>query len=116
AARDAGVFTIGIGDGGNEAGMGRIHGDVCEIVSTGKIIGTVLETDVLIVSAIANWGAYAIEACLAAALHLPEVLHSTAVERRVMDAASRTGMIDPMSGFAQGWVDGTPPICSESLL
>ncbi|MCK9511200.1 MAG: DUF4392 domain-containing protein [Pigmentiphaga sp.] len=116
AARDAGVFTIGIGDGGNEAGMGRIHSDVCEIVSTGKIIGTVLETDVLIVSAIANWGAYAIEACLAAALHLPEVLHPTAVERRVMDAAARTGMIDPMSGLAQGWVDGTPPICSESLL
>lgn len=116
AARAAGVLTIGIGDGGNEAGMGLIHASVCEIVSTGKIIGTVLETDVLVVSAIANWGAYAIEACLAAALHLPEVLHSTAVERRVVEAAARAGMIDPMTGFAQGWVDGTPPICSESVL
>lgn len=116
AARDAGVLTIGIGDGGNEVGMGRIHRDVQEIVRTGKTIGTVLETDILIVAAIANWGAYAIEACLAAALHLPEALHSREVERRVIEAAIRTGMIDPMTGLAQGWVDGTPPICSESIL
>jgi len=115
-ARARGVLTIGIGDGGNEVGMGRILKDVFEIVPTGKIMGTKVATDILVVSAIANWGAYAIEACLAAALHLPEALHPLAVERRVADASSRVGMIDPTSGIAHGWVDGTPPICSESIL
>ena len=26
------------------------------------------------------------------------------------------GFIDPTTGLANGWVDGTPPICSESIL
>jgi hypothetical protein len=115
-AHARGVLTIGIGDGGNEVGMGMILKDVCEIVPTGKIMGTKVSTDILVVSAIANWGAYAIEACLAAALHLPEALHPLAVERRVADASSHAGLIDPTSGIAHGWVDGTPPICSESIL
>ena len=115
-AKSRGVLTIGIGDGGNEVGMGMILKDVHEIVPTGKIMGTKVSADILVVAAIANWGAYAIEACLAAALHLPEALHPLAVEQRVADASSRAGLIDPTSGIAHGWVDGTPPICSESIL
>lgn len=116
AAKGAGAITIGIGDGGNEVGMGRIADAVREHVSTGAIIGSSVETDILVVGAIANWGAYALEACLAAATHRPEAIHSLDVERRVFDAAARAGMIDPMSGLAHGWVDGTPAICSESIL
>ncbi len=116
AAQEYGALTIGIGDGGNEVGMGLIANEVRTIVSTGAIIGSSVKTDMLVVGAIANWGAYAIEACLAAALHLPEVLHSVSMERRVVDTAARVGMIDPMSGMAHGWVDGTPPSCSESIL
>ena len=116
AAKKHGALTIGIGDGGNEVGMGNIAEDVRTIVSTGAIIGSSVKTDILVVGAIANWGAYAIEACLAAALHLPEAIHSLEMERRVVDMSARVGMIDPMSGMAQGWVDGTPPICSESII
>ena len=116
AAQDFGALTIGIGDGGNEAGMGAIADTVKDVVSTGKVIGSSVSTDILVVATIANWGAYAIEACLAAALHLPECIHSIDMERRVADAAAKAGMIDPMSGFAHGWVDGTPPVCSESIL
>ena len=115
-ARRRGIPTIGLGDGGNEVGMGSILEAIQEVVPTGKIIGTPLRTDLLIVAAIANWGAYGIEACLAAALHMPEAIHSLADERRVIDAAARTGLIDPATGVANGWVDGTPPICSESIL
>lgn len=115
-ARRRGVPTIGLGDGGNEVGMGNILEAVQEIVPTGKVIGTSLKTDLLVVAAVANWGAYAIEACLAAALHMPEAIHSLADERRVTDAAARSGLIDPSTGVANGWVDGTPPVCSESML
>ena len=111
-----GVLTIGLGDGGNEVGMGKILDAVREIVPTGKTIGATVSTDILVVGAIANWASYAIEACLAAALHAPEVLHSAAEEARIMDAAARAGLIDPSTGAANGWIDGTPPICSASIL
>lgn len=116
AARSRGVPTIGFGDGGNEVGMGRILPAILEIVPTGKLIGTSLATEILVVSAVANWGAYAVEACLAAALHMPEAIHALADERRVTEAAARAGFIDPVTGLANGWVDGTPPVCSESIL
>jgi len=115
-AKRRGILTIGIGDGGNEVGMGQILDTILEVIPTGKTIGTSLVTDILVVSAIANWGAYGIEACLAAALHMPEAIHTVADERRVTEAAARNGLIDPVTGMANGWVDGTPPICSESIL
>lgn len=115
-AQRRGVLTIGIGDGGNEVGMGRILDAVREIVPTGPKIGAALGADILVVATIANWGCYAIEACLAAALYMPEAIHAVSDERRVLDAAARCGLIDPSAGVANGWVDGTPPACSESIL
>jgi len=110
------ILTIGVGDGGNEVGMGRILDAILDVVPTGKVIGTPLATDILVVGAVANWGAYAIEACVAAALHMPEAIHSLVDERRVIEAAAHNGLIDPTTGIANGWVDGTPPVCSESIL
>jgi len=115
-ARKRGILTIGIGDGGNEVGMGNILDDVVRIVPTGNIIGTPLETDLLVVAAIANWGAYAIGATIAAALSMPEAIHSIEEERRLTGTAASLGFIDPATGLANGWTDGTPPVCSESIL
>ena len=53
---------------------------------------------------------------MAAAMHQPEVMHSDADERRIVDAAARNGLIDPVTGIASGWIDGTPPVCSASML
>jgi hypothetical protein len=115
-ARRREILTIGLGDGGNEAGMGKILPTILEVVPTGNVIGTPLETDILVVTSIANWGAYGIEACLAAALHMPQAIHTLADERRVVETAARSGLIDPVSGMANGWVDGTPPVVSECML
>lgn len=115
-ARRQGILTIGIGDGGNEVGMGSILDDIIRVVPTGDIIGTPVETDLLVVAAIANWGAYAIGACIAAAFHMPEAIHSMEEERRLTGAAASLGFIDPATGLANGWTDGTPPVCSESIL
>lgn len=119
-----GVITIGLGDGGNEVGMGKIHDSCVEILPTGKQcmcscesgIAAALSTDILVVSAIANWASYGVEACLAAATGMPEAIHSIADERRITETAAQLGFIDPTTGLANGWVDGTPPICSESIL
>jgi hypothetical protein len=124
AARAHDVLTIGLGDGGNEAGMGRILSTCREVLPTGATCGcpcgggiaTVTETDILVVGAVANWASDGSEACLAAALEMPEALHSLAEERRATEAVARAGLIDPTNGLATGWVDGTPPVCSESML
>ena len=115
-ARRRGVLTIGMGDGGNEVGLGKIRDAVVSAVPTGKTIGATVDTDILVIGSVANWASYGVEACLAAALHSPEVIHPADCESRLVAAAAANGLIDPVTGLASGWIDGTPPICSASML
>lgn len=60
--------TIGIGDGGNEIGMGVLPADIVEKdIPNGPLIAARTKADFLIVSGIANWGAYALLGAVAAA-------------------------------------------------
>jgi len=60
--------TIGIGDGGNEIGMGVLPADIVEKdIPNGTLIAARTKADFLIVSGVANWGAYALLAAVAAA-------------------------------------------------
>lgn len=55
--------TIGIGDGGNEIGMGKIPWSVIhENIPGGTLVACRIPTDLLIVCGISNWGAYALAA------------------------------------------------------
>lgn len=60
------VTFIGIGDGGNELGMGKVIDRVRKHIPMGETIGCVIPADYLIVASVSNWGAYAL--CGAAAL------------------------------------------------
>lgn len=114
-AKKRGVFTIGIGDGGNEIGMGLIKDTVKEVIPTAAKcvcpcqsgITAATETDVLIVSAVANWGSYGLEACLAIATDTPKVIHDGTLERLILEASIRAGIVDPASGLSDGVADGT---------
>ncbi|MCZ2342048.1 MAG: DUF4392 domain-containing protein, partial [Bacteroidales bacterium] len=54
------TWTIGIGDGGNEIGMGKLpHTLVSEQIPNGDRIHCRIPTDHLIVAGVSNWGAYA---------------------------------------------------------
>ncbi len=58
--------TIGIGDGGNEIGMGLLPKEiVASDIPNGHLIAAATGADFLIVSAVANWGAYALLGALA---------------------------------------------------
>jgi hypothetical protein len=51
--------TIGIGDGGNEIGMGVLPKDIVENdIPNGPLIAARTPADYLLVSGVANWGAY----------------------------------------------------------
>jgi D-glutamate cyclase len=63
AAQHPRVATIGIGDGGNEIGMGKIAWDIIRRnVPQGGTIACRVPTDYLIVCGISNWGAYGLAA------------------------------------------------------
>lgn len=59
--------TIGIGDGGNEIGMGVLPLDIVEKdIPNGSLIAAKTGADFLLVSGVANWGAYGLLAAIAA--------------------------------------------------
>jgi len=115
AAKKKGILTIGMGDGGNEIGMGLISDTVKSLIPTGKKckcpcragIAAKTETDVLVVGSVANWGSYGVEACLAIATDTPKVLHDGCLERFILDASIRAGIVDPSTGLSEGYADGT---------
>ncbi len=53
-------FTVGIGDGGNEIGMGNVLGALAGL----PIRPSVTRCQELVVAAVSNWGAYGIIACM----------------------------------------------------
>lgn len=105
-AAKKGVLTIGIGDLGNEMGMGKIASAVREIVKTGPTIASLVATDHLIVAGCSNWGAYAIVAAAAAQANRTDVLHTGEDERYMLEAACAAGCVDGFSTGPTMEVDG----------
>ncbi len=118
------IFSIGIGDAGNEIGYGRIVNAVREIQPYGKKcqcsceggMATVISTDVLVVAAVSNWGAYGIEAALSLVLGRVDLPHTPEVERRVVLRCLEAGGLEAMYGSARFYVDGIAGESSVSLV
>jgi len=66
AARPRGILTIGVGDRGNEIGMGAIADTVRQVLPYGSIcqcpcgggVADATEVDVVVPGTCSNWGAY----------------------------------------------------------
>jgi D-glutamate cyclase len=102
--------TIGIGDGGNEIGMGKISRDVIEAnIPLGRTIACRTPTDWLIVAGISNWGAYALAAGfrLLKGAPLSAEMFDRDQEYRVIESMVRAGpLVDGMTGTTSVTVDG----------
>jgi hypothetical protein len=106
-ARSRGILTIGIGDGGNEIGMGCIKETIKKVLPTGAKCGcpcgagthSGVETDILVVCMVSNWGCTAIEANLALAFGRIEILHDRAMEDKMLEEGASAGFIDPAAGM-----------------
>lgn len=102
-AQKRGILTIGIGDLGNEIGLGAVAnvvkkaigplGEKCHCGCGGGIV-TKVGTEIPIMATMSNWGGYGIAACLAAILEKADVLHSPEVEGRMIEACVRAGTKD----------------------
>lgn len=103
-----GIPTLGIGDNGNEIGFGLIPDAVAKHKPNGARLCTRVKTDVLVPANTSNWGAYAVEAALAALAGRPEIMHSAEVERRMIEACVATHGADGSTGRHILQVDGMP--------
>jgi hypothetical protein len=110
AARTAGLATIGIGDGGNEIGMGKIAWEVIRRnIPGGGLVACRVPTDHLIVCGISNWGAYALALGVARLRQqaLDARLFDGAVEQKVLQTMVHHGpLVDGVRGRPAATVDG----------
>lgn len=102
-----GIPTIGVGDLGNELGMGAVAELVRAEVPLGETIAAAAVADVAVIANISNWGAYGIAACLAAMVGNDAAFHDGEEELRLIEACVNAGAIDPVGGMLRLYVDGT---------
>ena len=110
SAVERGTVSIGIGDGGNEIGMGKIpHETIVKNIPNGDLIHCRVPTDHLIVAGVSNWGAYA----LAAGVYVlrgvtpPPDLFDPDREREILEVMVREGpLVDGVTGKQTATVDG----------
>ena len=104
-----GIPTIGIGDGGNEVGMGVVeetvrkfidHGDRCKCPCSSGIAAH-FKADILVTADVSNWGAYAIAGLIAGMSNRPEALHSLEHEENMFLFSMMEGAIDGDKGVVE---------------
>jgi hypothetical protein len=96
--------TIGIGDGGNEIGMGCVRARLAREGPLMARIACVVPVDHLVVAGVSNWGAYGIVAQLGR-LTGQTLLHSPAEERKLIDACVAAGASDGLTRRREPTVD-----------
>ena len=97
-------LTIGVGDGGNEIGMGRVRARLAREGALMARIASVVSVDHLVVAGVSNWGAYGIVAQLGRLTGQP-LLHTPADERTMIDACVSAGAVDGLTRRRQPTVD-----------
>jgi hypothetical protein len=104
--------SIGIGDGGNEVGMGKVPWEVIRRnIPNGAVIACRVPVDYLIVAGVSNWGAYALACGVAAVKGVtpPEEWFDLDRERDILQYMVDEGpLVDGVSGKLAASVDGLP--------
>lgn len=122
--RSINALTIGIGDGGNEVGMGNIIDTVKKYVPYStecqchcrRGIAAVSKVDILITAAVSNWGGYGLEALIALFKGDKEALHTENDEERMLHNIVDAGSVDGVLGKPVLSVDGIPLDIHKSII
>jgi hypothetical protein len=106
-AAPARTVTVGVGDGGNEVGMGTVRARVVRAGGVFPQIASVVKVKHLVVAGVSNWGAYGIVAELA---HLTgrALLHTGEEEQAMVQACVDAGAVDGLTHRPEPTVDGLP--------
>jgi uncharacterized protein YcsI (UPF0317 family) len=110
ARKAADIVTIGIGDGGNEIGMGKIGWEViARNIPGGNLVACRTPVDHLIVCGVSNWGAYGLAAGvrLLRGRPLDTDLRDPQRELQLLECMVRHGpLVDGVTGEETASVDG----------
>lgn len=106
------IDSIGIGDGGNEIGMGNLQDSIRQIVSIEPCITIV---DHLIISSVSNWGVYGLIAYLSK-YKKKNLLPAISEIKDLIELFIQNGAIDGITGKRKISVDGFSITQIESIL
>lgn len=111
-ARRQGILTVGVGDGGNEIGMGN----VAAALVREKVLRhpCIVPADKLIIATTSNWGAFGLAAWLSI-LSSRNLLISFREYMSFLDSIVRKGCVDGISRKPQMTVDGFPPETEQEI-
>ncbi|EPY81560.1 hypothetical protein CB1_000726125 [Camelus ferus] len=105
AQKIPGISSTGVGDGGNELGMGKVKEAVKRHIRNGDVIACDVEADFAVIAGVSNWGGYA----LACALY---ILNSCEVHSRYLRKA-----VGPFRApGAQSWTQALPSVAKEEKM
>lgn len=112
---DGSRTSTGIGDGGNEAGMGLVFDAIRKNIPNGEKIACATAAGHLVTAGVSNWGGWGLVGAVEAILReqgksVPEgaLLPTEEEERRLADAMIASGARDGITGEMDGSVDGMP--------
>lgn len=108
------IPSVGVGDGGNEIGMGNVAGAVA---ASGKLVSDPCVTRVsqLVIASVSNWGGYGLVAALSSIVGR-DLLPSIDEERRLVERTAALGAVDGTTGESDGRVDGFTPEVTAQIL
>jgi len=111
-------YTIGIGDGGNEIGMGNLKKVIPTIKNLPKD-PCVTTTKELIIASCSNWGGYGLVADMSIKTGL-NLLPTVDQAYQWVKKGVENGAVEGMSGESKDWVDGRSPkedsVCISDLI
>ena len=109
------VVTVGVGDGGNEVGMGNVYAKLVKTGGRMREIASVVKVHHLVVAGTSNWGAYGIVAALSR-LAGRDLLHSGEEERAMVEACVAAGAVDGLTKKPEPTVDALPLAAHVGML
>lgn len=101
------VVTVGIGDGGNEIGMGNVRARIARGGGLLPAVASVVRVHHLVVAGTSNWGAYGVVAELSRIAGRP-LLHAAWQEQAMVRACVEAGAVDGITRRREPTVDGLP--------
>lgn len=106
------LHTIGVGDGGNEIGMGRVaEYAITGVVDHGESIACTVAADQLIIAGTSNWGAHALVCAMRAlGCEAVEPYLNPDWHRAVLDSIVAAGGLDGVHMTNVPTVDGLDPV------
>ncbi|KAM3594073.1 uncharacterized protein V6R79_001797 [Siganus canaliculatus] len=101
------ITTTGIGDGGNELGMGKVKEKVKALMNKGSLIACDVAADYAITAGVSNWGGYAV----ACGLYL---LHTCPSHQRYLKKG--LGLQTTPQDQLQDWTVNLPSVAKEESI